>query len=213
MASPSTCALIVGNCLSACTAARTKNGMKVSLTPDPFSTFSLYLSRSALSADMSTSLNVVRCAVDCCDCNKFSAIRLRRVDIFSRVSRSPGAAPLPPRGGDVGTEVAGRAAAGAGARSALGDAAKTSGFETTPPRPVPETAAMSMPRSSAIRRAAGDDLIVSDCAGVAGAGIALRAAVGVDIGPLEAAAVAAGGALAAPAPGATGGPVDAPQVV
>ena len=76
-------------------------------------------SRSAFTADMSTSLNVVRCAVACCDCSRFSAMRLRRVVIFSRVSRSPGAAaPLPPRGGGVGG-AAGRA--GAGARSALGD--------------------------------------------------------------------------------------------
>src|SRR5688500_1300470 len=42
-----------------------------------------------------------------------------------------------------------------------------SGFDTTPPRPVPATAAMSTPRSSAIRRAAGDDLVLPlcDCAG------------------------------------------------
>src|SRR3954466_13234157 len=177
MESPSTCALIVGNCLSACTTARTKNGMKVSLTPDSFSTFSLYLSRSALIADMSTSLKVVRCAVDCWDCSRFSAMRLRRVDIFSRVSRSPGAAPLPPRCGAV--DVVGR---GVDGRSVTGEAANTSGLETTPPRPVPETAEMSIPRSSAMRRAAGDDFMVSDCAADGGAGTALRVWVGVDIG-------------------------------
>src|SRR2546422_78405 len=70
--------------------------MNVSLTPCSFSIFSLYFSRSALIADMSTSLNVVRWAVACCDWSRFSAIRFRRVDIFSRVSRSPGAAPFPP---------------------------------------------------------------------------------------------------------------------
>ena len=38
---------------------------------------------------MSISLNVVRCAVACCDSSRCSAMRLRRVDIFSRVSRPP----------------------------------------------------------------------------------------------------------------------------
>ena len=38
---------------------------------------------------MSISLNVVRCAVACCDSSRCSAMRLRRVVIFSRVSRSP----------------------------------------------------------------------------------------------------------------------------
>ena len=63
-------------------------------------------------------------------------------------------------------------------------AASTSGFDTTPPRPVPLTAAMSIPRSSAMRRAAGDDLVVELCpvGGEAAAGIALRAVVGVEIG-------------------------------
>ena len=41
-------------------------------------------------AVMSISLKVVRCAVCCCDSSRFSAIRLRRVVIFSRVSRVPG---------------------------------------------------------------------------------------------------------------------------
>ena len=40
-----------------------------------------------MTAVMSISLNVVRCAVACCDSSRCSAIRLRRVVIFSRVSR------------------------------------------------------------------------------------------------------------------------------
>src|SRR4051812_47283120 len=87
-------------------------------------------------------------------------MRLRRVVIFSRVSRSPGVAPLPPRGGAIGDDAPGRAAA---ARSPPLGTASTSGLDTTPPRPVPETAAMSIPRSSAMRRAAGDDFVVSLC--------------------------------------------------
>ena len=77
----------------------------------------------------------------------WAAMRFLRVVIFSRVSRSPGVTPLP-RGCCVpdGRWV---------------DAESTSGFDTTPPLPVPATAAISIPRSSAIRRAAGDDLVVS----------------------------------------------------
>src|SRR5437588_10667024 len=106
-------------------------------------------------------------------------MRLRRVDIFSRVSRSPGVAPFP-RVGPVGG-ADGRGAVVA--RSAPADAAITSGLETAPPRPLPETAAMSTPRSSATRRAAGDDFVPALCvAGAAGAGDALRAAVGVETG-------------------------------
>src|SRR5438105_1084865 len=172
--------------------------MNVNLTPYSFSTFSLNFSRRALIADMSTSLNVVRCAVACCDCSRFSAMRLRRVDIFSRVSRSPGVAPLPPRGGEiVGAD--GRAA-GAG-RSPPPGTASTSGLDTAPPRPVPATAAMSIPRSSATRRAAGEDFVLPLCPAVAGGGggDALRAAVGVETGRGVAALTAGAAALVAPA--------------
>src|SRR6478735_2836337 len=100
--SPSICELTTGYALSAIDVAFTKKGMKLSFTPCSFSTFSFIRSRSWLTADMSISLNVVSVAVELCESSRFSAIRLRRVDIFSRVSRSP-----------VG--------AGAGARCGAGD--------------------------------------------------------------------------------------------
>ncbi len=110
-------------------------------------------------------------------------MRFRRVVIFSRVSRSPGVAPFP-RG--CGATV-GRCCVGA---------AKTSGFDTTPPRPVPAMAAMLIPRSSAILRAAGEDLVLSACAGAAGCDAVRDGAAGA-----EGAAVAA---VAAEAPTVAG---------
>ena len=87
-----------------------------------------------MTADMSISLNVVRCAVACCDSSRCSAIRFRRVDIFSRVSRplagAPGALRAGPRRSRSGTGLA-----GAGLRGA--PRSITSGLLTTPPRPVP----------------------------------------------------------------------------
>ena len=69
-------------------AAFTKNGMNDSLTPCSFSTRLLEpLAHRDRPRVMSISLNVVRCAVACCDSSRCSAMRLRRVVIFSRVSR------------------------------------------------------------------------------------------------------------------------------
>src|SRR5437588_10874610 len=100
-------------------------------------------------------------------------MRLRRVDIFSRVSRSPGVAPFPRVGAIGGADGRGAVVA----RSAPADAPITSGLETAPPRPLPETAAMSTPRSSATRRAPGDDLVPAFCVVAEdGAGPSLRAA-------------------------------------
>src|SRR3954463_9900821 len=79
----------MGYALSARHAAFTKNGITDSLTPCSFSMRSLIRERSASMALMSISLNVVRCAVACCDSSRCSAMRRRRVDIFSRVSRAP----------------------------------------------------------------------------------------------------------------------------
>src|SRR5687767_2665114 len=147
--------------------------MNVSLTPCSFSTRSRILSRRALTADMSISLNVVRCAVLCCDCRRFSAIRLRRVDIFSRVSRSPSEDGAPARiaGGDGARGDVGDAGDAAGAAAGAGGAgarSRTSGLLTTPPRPVPVTPATSIPEAAATRRAAGDDLTSPSPDGVLG---------------------------------------------
>src|ERR1035437_1726787 len=106
-------------------AAFAKNGMKLSFTPCSFSTLTLMRSRSATSALMSISLNVVRCAVECCATSRFSAMRLRRVDIFSRVSRGTAdggrrtAAGGETEGG-VAAEAAGFAGDGAGEAGAAG---------------------------------------------------------------------------------------------
>src|SRR5438477_334310 len=113
----------------------------------------------------------------------------------SEISRLTSIIPLPPRGGAIGG--IGARDTGAAARSPPVGAARTSGFDTAPPRPVPATAAISIPRSSATRRAAGDDFVVPPCegdaAGAGGAVGALRAGVGVETG-LGAAAFVAGAA-------------------
>src|SRR6185503_11293625 len=101
-------------------AARTKKGMKERRTPCSFSIRSLMRPRNASTALMSTSLKVVRCAVDCCASSKCSAMRLRRVDSFSRVSRSL-AAPLAPAADGADAAGDGRGADGAdGADGAAG---------------------------------------------------------------------------------------------
>src|SRR5688572_22707006 len=142
MESPSICALTIGYDFSAMHAARTKKGMKVSLTPCSFSMRSFKRSRSRITAVMSTSLNVVRCAVLCCASSRCSAMRLRRVDIFSRVSREPGGAEgaegaegavgAEGGGGAVGAEGGGGAVGAEGAegagRAAVVDAACMSPF-------------------------------------------------------------------------------------
>ncbi len=105
---------------------------------------------------MSISLKVVRCAVERCDCKRFSAMRFRRVVIFCRVSR-------PPSDGADGADAADRSG-GAATRSS------TSGLLTTPPRPVPVTVLISIPAFSAMRRAAGEDFTPSPDGVGAGAG-------------------------------------------
>ena len=166
MLSPSICALTSGYALSARQAAFAKNGMNESFTPCSFSTRSCSRSRSAFTDVMSISLNVVRCAVMCCDCSRFSAMRLRRVVIFSRVSREP--PDRCGRGGGAGAGAGaadGRAAGAAGAArpppvrhaAPLAAASSTSGLLTTPPRPGALTAgevARCDSRGEALRRAA-----------------------------------------------------------
>ena len=88
-------------------------------------------------------------------------MRFRRVDIFSRVSRSPAATGVARTGGGEGG-----GAAGAAAGAAAATLSRTSGLLTTPPRPLPVTVATSMPASVAARRAAGEDLTPSPVAGV-----------------------------------------------
>src|SRR5688500_15753022 len=120
-------------------------------------------------------------------------MRLRRVVIFSRVSRSPGAA-----AGRGGTG----AAAGALGAGAFATCSTTSGLLTTPPRPVPGMSATETPPSDAARRAAGDDF--TSPAGAAGA-----AGGAVGAGPLagggDAAGADASGADAAGAAAASAG--------
>src|SRR5688500_16609355 len=132
-------------------------------------------------------------------------MRLRRVDIFSRVSRSPDAAD-------------GRAAGGAGA-GALGAwpfarCSTTSGLLTTPPRPVPGTSATETPPSEAARRAAGDDFTSpadagggaagggaagGEAAGGGAAGAGAATSGGGAVGDAAGAAPASAGAAVAPA--------------
>src|SRR5438552_4117916 len=65
MVSPSIWALTPGTSRSAWTTAFAKNDMKPSLRPFFFTKSSWYLARSAMTADMSTSLNVVSIAASC----------------------------------------------------------------------------------------------------------------------------------------------------
>ena len=78
-------------------------------------------------------------------------MRLRRVVIFSRVSRCSGRM-LPARGAEGAGATDGAVGAGAGALSA----STTSGLLMTPPMPVPLTVDRSTPDSAASRWAAGD---------------------------------------------------------
>src|SRR4051812_32515689 len=103
---------------------------------------------------MSISLNVVRCAVACCDSSRCSAIFFRRVVIFSRVSRSP------EEGGGVGGREGARGGVGALAAGGVAAFAEpfsiTSALLTTPPRPLPWIAGGSTPRAAASFAAAGE---------------------------------------------------------
>src|SRR5688572_15348376 len=111
-------------------------------------------------------------------------MRFRRVDIPSRVSRSPDSGPWANRADgalvapDCPSAAAGVATVGwaeLGAAAGAGEppfatCSSTSGLLTTPPRPVPGTSPTNTPDSSATRRAAGDDLTASEPAEAAEAG-------------------------------------------
>lgn len=122
-------------------------------------------------------------------------MRFRRVDIFSRVSRSPGVVGVPARcgGGTDGRETGAAAGAGAGAVGAAARS-RTSGLLTTPPRPVPVTPATSIPAAAATRRAAGDDLTSPSPEGAPSLGLG---AAGAGLGAAGAGGGAAGAGGAA----------------
>ncbi len=87
-------ALTAGTAFNASTTALTKNDMKPSLTPFFFAKSPDIVRRSAITADMSTSLNVVSIAACCCACNKRSAMRAPRRVMGTRCSSRK----TPPRG-------------------------------------------------------------------------------------------------------------------
>src|SRR3954465_11943841 len=101
--------------------------MKLSFTPCSFSIFSFIRSRSALTADMSISLNVVSVAVELCESSRFSAMRLRRVDLVSRGARSPVGGRVRCGAGTDGAGTDGAGTDGAGADGAGADGAGAAG--------------------------------------------------------------------------------------
>ncbi len=137
---------------------------------------------------MSISLNVVRWAVACCACSRFSAIRLRRVDIFSRVSRRS------PPGREPAAAAAGGGAGSGVARAAI--ASSTSGLLTTPPSPVPRTAETSTPDAATSRSAAGESRAAAGAdSRVTGADAGAAAGAGAGFAGAGAAAGRAGAGL------------------
>src|SRR6266446_5072427 len=176
MSLPSIEALTIGYFLSACTAALTKKDMKPRRTPCSFSKRSWYFFLSSITGCILTSLNVVRMAAVDCDCTRRSAMRARKRLIGTRCSgRFPRMCSTLTGVGGWGKD--GFTAAGASVAGGL-VAPSTSPFVTRPPRPLPATAAVSMPFSSASFRAdgmAGAELGAGFAAG-AGAGAAFACA-------------------------------------
>src|ERR1044071_1173152 len=125
MLSPSIWAFTAGTSFSACTTAFVKNDMKPSFSPCFFTKSSWYLARRPMTADMSTSLNVVSIAASCCAATRRCAIFARSGVILRRVWREPGAGAGAVAGLGAG-EGLGLAAegVGAGGGGALGLAAE-----------------------------------------------------------------------------------------
>src|SRR5204863_6762118 len=80
-------ALTPGTSRSAWTTALAKNDMNPSFSPFFFTKSSWYFDRRAMTADMSTSLNVVSIAASCCAATRRWAIFARSGDILRRVWR------------------------------------------------------------------------------------------------------------------------------
>ena len=177
-------------------AAFTKNGMKVSLTPCSFSTFSLH----------SLAQRVDRRHVDFVERREMRrrVLRLKQIlgdalsarrHLLARLALAAAPRRLPLEAADS-----------AGVGAVVGLRGEHVGLDTTPPRPVPATAAMSMPRSSAIFRAAGDDFVPWDWVGAGcggdgrdAGGAGVRFAGWDDSAAAGADAAAAGAAAVAPA--------------
>src|SRR5512132_3809089 len=114
-----------------------------------------------MTADMSTSLNVVSIAASCCAATRRCAILARSGLILRRVCRPDGEGGLTiAEGAVIGAGAFADMAAGAGAAGASGvlveAAASMSPLVTRPAFPVPDTAFGSTPVSVARRRTAGD---------------------------------------------------------
>ncbi len=178
-------------------AAFTKKPMKPRRTPCFFSNRSLYLVRASMTADMSTSLKVVRiAALFCASLRRLATVWRRRV-ILTRSWPRPG--PVTAAAGPV----LGATLAGAGAEpDAI--AAITSSLVRRPSLPVPVMRLGSRPCSSTMRRTAGERVIdpASACSGTAaaaGVGAAAGAGAGAGAGAetTGVGAAAAGAALAA----------------
>ena len=149
-------ALTVGWALRASTAARAKNGRKLSLVPSREAKSPLARSRSREMRVTSTSTTVVSWADTWSDSTIRRAMVLRSRDIFSVVPRldADGEAAAAAGAAAVGACAAGAAGSGSGALAASA-AASTSCLRMRPPMPVPVTVERSMPASAASLRTSG----------------------------------------------------------
>ena len=186
---------MAGTSRRAWTTAFTKKDMKPSLKPFLLTKSSWYFERMPMTADMSTSLKVVRSAALCCAETSRSAILWRSGVSFLRVWRSP----------DWGAAAGTFAGDGAGAGAAA--AASMSPFVTRPSLPVPATLAGLTLVSSAILRTAGDCVAAACGAALgdaaAGKGEAVCFLVGAGAAPPAASIVATTWPIFTSAPAST----------
>jgi hypothetical protein len=124
MVSPRISPFTWGIILSASMAAFTKNDMNPMRMPYFFSKESLYSFRSAMTFDMSISLNVVSSAAVCFACTSRSAMRLR-IGVIGTISscRSPSgtAGAVPALGANTGDAGVTLGAMGVGTRATTPD--------------------------------------------------------------------------------------------
>ncbi len=173
---------MIGCRCSAAAAVLTKKLMKPSLMPWVFSNCSAIALRSLTTSARLTSLNEVSMAIEFFDSISRSAMRLRMRVMATRCS--------------------GRALA---TRSRW---PSRSPLVTRPPRPLPSTAAASMPCCSATRRPAGDRSALAD------AGLPADVLAAAAVGALDALAGAlAGAAVVALAGCSTAGAATAPSSI
>src|SRR5215218_1567480 len=160
-------ALTLGTSFTASATAFTKKPIKPSRMPCFFSNKSLYLARASMTADMSTSLNVVSSAAVFCASFRRCAIVWRRRVIFTRSSwRSPAWAFA--TGWGAGVPAALGSAAGARASGSWTGppccawaAARTSSLVRRPSLPVPLILLGSTWCSSTARRTAGESVVIA----------------------------------------------------